>query len=448
MTSPSTETIVAIATPPGSGAIGIVRLSGPCALSIARQMVSSDLPPRHAVFTSFLDNQEAVLDQGLALYFPAPRSYTGEDMVELHAHGSPAVLRELVRNAIRLGARQARPGEFTERAFMNDKLDLLQAEAVADLIESRSLLAARNASLSLQGRFSSDVDDVLSAIIDLRAWVESALDFPEEEIDFLADGHVAIRLDECAKKIRGLLERSQQGKQLREGKRIVIAGRPNVGKSSLMNCLSGYDTAIVSEISGTTRDTIEQVMDFSGVTALVTDTAGLRDAHDPVESEGVKRARQALANSDIIIHVCEAGDESPGDEIATLPEGAMLLRVYNKIDVIDQAPRMSCDKDIIEIWLSAKTAAGVDLLQAEIARQLAGTDNNEHLLLARQRHIEAMENALACLLQGRQQLQGHGAGELLAEDLLKAQQSLAGLKGEFLADDLLGEIFSRFCIGK
>lgn len=440
------ETIVAIATPPGKGAVGIVRLSGPRAMEIAGRMIRRPLQSRTAVYTPIIDDQGDALDQGLAIAFPAPGSYTGEDMVELHAHGADMVLREMVRCAVRLGARQARPGEFTERAFLNEKLDLIQAEAVADLIESHSLQAARNASLSLQGRFSTDIDEVLSAIIEMRAFVESALDFPEEDIDFLADGQIKQMLQQAIEMICLLLSRSRQGKQLREGKRIVIAGRPNVGKSSLMNQLSGYSTSIVSDVSGTTRDLVEQQMSFSGVIAQVTDTAGLRETSDPVEIEGVNRAREALGRGDIIIHVNEC-HEDPVVNPDNLPPDSEVLRIYNKIDLHDEKPRREKNNPV-EIYLSAKTGAGIELLQEEIARRLLACDTGEPLFLARQRHLDAMENARRSLVNGLEQLHLHGAGELLAEDLLQAQRALSGLKGEFLPDDLLGEIFSRFCIGK
>lgn len=440
------DTIVAIATPPGKGAVGIVRLSGSRAMDIAGRMIRRPLQSRTAVYTPIIDDQGDVLDQGLAIAFPGPGSYTGEDMVELHAHGADMVLREMVRCATLLGARQARPGEFTERAFLNEKLDLIQAEAVADLIESHSLQAARNASLSLQGRFSTDIDEALSAIIEMRAFVESALDFPEEDIDFLADGQIKQQLQQAIEMISLLLTRSRRGKLLREGKRIVIVGRPNVGKSSLMNQLSGYSTSIVSHVSGTTRDLVEQEMNFSGVIAQVTDTAGLRETSDPVEIEGVNRAREALGRGDIIIHVHEC-HEDPVIKLDNLPPDSEVLRIYNKIDLHNEKPRREKNNPV-EIYLSAKTGAGIELLQEEIAHRLLASDAGEPLFLARQRHLDAMENARRSLVNGLEQLHLHGAGELLAEDLLQAQRALSELKGEFLPDDLLGEIFSRFCIGK
>jgi len=446
--APGNNTIVAIATPHGKGAIGIVRLSGPDSHKIAGKITGKSLISRQAVFCPFLDSDKRVLDEGIALYFKGPRSYTGEDVVELHAHGSPLVLQALVAHARKLGACQARPGEFTERAFLNDKLDLLQAEAVADLIESNSLQAAKNASLSLQGRFSSDVNEALTGIISLRVFVEGALDFPEEELDFLNDGKLTEKLEDCIGSISALLERSKQGKKLREDKRVVIAGRPNVGKSSLMNQLSGYSAAIVNEISGTTRDLIEQEMIISGVSARIIDTAGLRETTDPVEMEGVTRARETLASADVIIYVSEYGDEQEAaEEVFDIPEDTGLILVFNKIDLFQRSPEIKTGQ-WPEIFLSAKTGAGMDLLAEQIKQGLNSLDPSENLFLARERHIDAMKRTLQCLARGAQQLKKSGAVELLAEDLREAQESLSELKGEFLPDDLLGEIFSRFCIGK
>lgn len=446
--APGNGTIVAIATPHGKGAIGIVRLSGPDSHKIAGKITGKTLVFRQATYCPFLDGDGCVLDNGIALYFKGPQSYTGEDVVELHAHGSPLVLQALVAHARKLGARQARPGEFTERAFLNDKLDLLQAESVADLIESNSLQAAKNASLSLQGRFSSDVNEALTGIINLRVFVEGALDFPDEEMDFLGDGKLTEMLEASIGLISALLERSKQGKKLREDKRVVIAGRPNVGKSSLMNQLSGYSAAIVNENSGTTRDLIEQEMIVSGVTAQVIDTAGLRETADPVEREGVARAREALASADVIIYVSEyGGRQEAAEEVFDMPEGADLILVFNKID-LSQRKQEIRKGQWPEIFLSAKTGAGMDLLVEQIKQGLTSLDPSENLFLARERHIDAMKRTLQCLARGAQQLKKSGAGELLADDLREAQESFSVLTGEFLPDDLLGEIFSRFCIGK
>ncbi len=446
--SAGNDTIAAIATPAGKGAVGIVRLSGPAARSIGEHITARKLRPRQADYATFYDATGQAIDAGLVLFFPNPTSYTGEDIVELQCHGSPLILRALVERALTLGARQARPGEFTERAFLNDKLDLLQAEAVADLIESNSMLAAKNASRSLQGRFSSDVDAVLTQLIDLRVFVESALDFPEEELDFLNDGKLLDGLTSCMNTIEALLARARQGQRLREGRRIVIAGRPNVGKSSLLNQLTGFATAIVSEVSGTTRDLVEREVVLGGVVAQLVDTAGIRHTDDPVESEGVARTRQALSGADIILHVCEHGSLADNSEpLFELHDGVEQVTVYNKIDLAGRPAGIEPGNPPA-VYLSAKTGSGIDLLIDQIGALLGVADGTENLLLARDRHIGAMHRARDSVADSLRQLQTGGAGELLAEDLRTAQTALSELKGEFLPDDLLGEIFSRFCIGK
>ncbi|MCG8325679.1 MAG: tRNA uridine-5-carboxymethylaminomethyl(34) synthesis GTPase MnmE [Thiotrichales bacterium] len=442
------DTIVAIATPPGKGAIGVVRVSGPEASRIAQALTGKLPQPKQFLYSAFVNAQGETIDDGIVLYFKGPQSYTGDDMIEFQGHGSPPVLQELVNTIMQQGARQARPGEFTERAYLNNKLDLLQAEAVADLIESRSLRAAKNARQSLQGRFSADVDAVVSALTDVRAHVECSLDFPDEELPLDKDTVLLNKLRECQGLAADLLRRSERGRKLSEGQRVVIAGRPNVGKSSLLNQLAGHDAAIVSEASGTTRDVIEQELSVSGLPLTLVDTAGLRRTDDPVETEGVTRARRAIENADLVINVNEYDPQSSApDELSELSPSTTGIAVYNKIDLHGHVAGFTLPGEQA-ICLSAKTGAGVELLLEAIKQAILQQDSGEDLLLARARHINAMKKAQECLTRGYDQLQAAGAGELLAEELRMAQEALAEIKGEFLPDDLLAEIFSRFCIGK
>jgi len=437
------DTIVAPATPPGKGGIGIVRVSGPDTERIARRMLGSLPEPRTATFRHFLNAAGEPLDEGLALYFPAPASFTGESVLELHGHGGPVVIALLVEAVSELGARLAEPGEFSKRAFLNGKLDLVQAEAIVDLIESGTSQAARAALRSLSGAFSRAVDALVARLVTLRMHVEAAIDFPEEEVDFLSDKALLRRLEDCATAFDELLDAARQGRVLRDGFRVVIVGKPNAGKSSLLNLLSGQEAAIVTEVAGTTRDVLREQIDIDGLAVELVDTAGLRDDPDRIEAEGIRRARTALESADAVLWIQDAtaaAPARPGD----LPEGASLTVVHNKIDLSGDAAGLR-DGDV---WLSATTGQGVDALRERI-RQLAGYENRgEGAFTARRRHLQALRVAATHFDAGRRALEETRAGELLAEELRLSQQALAIITGEYTADDLLGEIFSRFCIGK
>lgn len=451
----SIETIVAIATPPGRGGVGIIRLSGPEAYSIAVALNGNKtLQPRLATFCSFYAcSQEeevihSLIDQGIMIYFKQPHSFTGEDVVEIQAHGAPIVLDMLTKECICLGARLARPGEFSERAFLNDKIDLTQAEAIADLIQASSQTAARMALKSLQGEFSSKIEQLNEQIIHLRLYVEAAIDFPEEEIDFLNDGKVALLLQNILHELNVIRAQANQGVILREGLSVVIAGRPNAGKSTLINCLSGRDIAIVTEIAGTTRDVMREHILLDDIPLHIIDTAGLRDSDDLVEKEGIKRAWQELKKADCVLLVVDINDlvhhYDLTQEIRTaLPEEVPILTVFNKIDTLGRSAQLENHS----VYLSAKSGEGIDTLK-QLIKQAVGYQPNEGQFLARRRHLQALDDAKNLLLIGQQQLAEHRAGELLAEDLRLAHQRLCEITGEFSSDDLLGRIFSSFCIGK
>lgn len=440
MTAPD-DTIVAAATPAGRGGVGIVRVSGPKTECIARSLLGSLPEPRHATYRVFRDAQGEPIDAGIALYFPAPASFTGESVLELHGHGGPVVMSMLVEAAVTRGARQAEPGEFSKRAFLNGKLDLAQAEAVVDLIGSGTERAARAALRSLTGTFSRAVDGLTEQVIGVRLYVEAAIDFPEEEIDFLSDDALRRRLEECAATFRSLLSQAQQGRVLRDGFQLVIVGKPNAGKSSLLNRLSGQDAAIVTEVAGTTRDILREQIDIDGLAVELVDTAGLRDDPDRIEAEGIRRARAALASADGILWIQDATDKHPAvDE--DLPEGVPVTVVHNKIDLTGDAPGTRDG----EVWLSAATGDGIDALRLRI-RELAGYEG-EGTFTARRRHILALEDAAGHFAAGVRALEEARAGELLAEELRLCQQALGTITGEVTADDLLGRIFSEFCIGK
>ncbi|NII10698.1 tRNA uridine-5-carboxymethylaminomethyl(34) synthesis GTPase MnmE [Oleiagrimonas sp. C23AA] len=446
---PHTETIAAIATAPGAGGVGIVRVSGPRAADIANAMLGHAPTPRHAHFAAFRQADGALIDRGLVLYFPAPNSYTGEHVLELQGHGSVITLDSLLRRVCVLGARLARPGEFTERAFLNGKLDLAQAEAVADLIAARSQSAARAALGSLEGVFSRRVQALLEALIALRVHVEAAIDFPEEEIDFLADPVIGQQLGELRQQLQTLLTEARRGLRLNDGLRVAIVGRPNVGKSSLLNALAGADRAIVTEIAGTTRDVLREQLVFDGVAVELIDTAGLRDSDDPVEREGVRRARAQLEHADVALLVTDA-ENLQGDIAAleALPATPQRLVVINKIDRDGGSPGRDVEKREL-LRLSAQSGVGLDTLR-EALRELAGGGQDEAsggAFSARRRHVLALE-AVDTHLALTDEVLAAGAGELAAEELRQAQQALAEITGEFHSDDLLGAIFSSFCIGK
>lgn len=439
------DTIVATATAPGTGGIGIVRISGNLTERIAHAMLGSLPEPRTATYRSFANADGQKIDAGIALYFPAPMSFTGESVLELHGHGGPIVISLLVDAALGLGARLAAPGEFSLRAFLNDKLDLAQAEAIADLIGSGTAQAARAALRSLSGAFSSAVDALAEQLSRLRMHVEAAIDFPEEEIDFLSDEALLARLRECAEAFDTLMDETRQGRVLRDGYQVVIVGKPNAGKSSLMNLLSGQDAAIVTEVAGTTRDILREQIDIDGLAVELVDTAGLRDDPDRVEEEGIRRARRAVENADAVLWIQDAADPDHGRIDEELPREIPVTIVRNKIDLTDEvAGTISTDT----INLSAKTGAGLRVLR-ETIRKLAGYENRgEGAFTARRRHLDALTRAEGHFLAGQRALQEARAGELLAEELRLSQQALGEITGAVSSDDLLGKIFSEFCIGK
>ncbi|TLY52295.1 MAG: tRNA uridine-5-carboxymethylaminomethyl(34) synthesis GTPase MnmE [Gammaproteobacteria bacterium] len=451
----ATETIAAVATAAGAGGIGIVRVSGPRSAAIAHALTRKRLTPRKVYFCTFFDEHEAAIDRGLALYFAAPRSYTGEDVLELHAHGSPVLLAVLLRRVITLGARHARPGEFSERAFLNGKLDLAQAEAVADLIASGSEGAARAAMRSLEGEFSARVHEVLAELVQLRVWLEAALDFPEEDFteeeqDFLAAPQLLHGLHDVRHRIDTLLSAARRGVVLRDGLHVVIVGRPNVGKSSLLNALARSERAIVTPIAGTTRDLLREHVDLDGIGLTLVDTAGLRESADIVEVEGIRRARAELERADVAILVTDAEHANADrDLLREVNPAAARLVVCNKIDLAGaKSARTDQSDGAVRIDLSAQTGDGLDLLRAELARLAGRGDGSEGAFSARRRHVEALERVAVHLAESESLLSGPRAGELAAEELRQAQRNLSEITGEYTSDDLLGAIFSSFCIGK
>ncbi len=476
------EPIAAIATAPGRGGIGVVRVSGPDLLVVIHALCGRALLPRVATYLPFLAADGAPIDTGLALHFPAPHSYTGEDVLELQGHGGPVVMQLLLERVLQagveIGVRTARPGEFTERAFLNDKLDLAQAEAVADLIDASSAQAARSASRSLSGVFSQAVHGVVDQLIELRMLVEATLDFPEEEIDFLERSDARGRLARVREALDALLAQARQGALLREGLHVVLAGAPNVGKSSLLNALAGAEVAIVTAVAGTTRDRIEQAIQIEGVPLVVVDTAGLRNTEDEVERIGIERTWQAVERADVVVHLgvaCKAsapehaGGVSNGHDLADqgraqvevsvlapaealdeaiarrLPAGTPVLRVWNKIDLAGRAAQT----DEQAVWLSARTGEGIDLLRAALLRLAGWQGAGEGLFMARERHLQALREAREHLTIAHAHAQRRDEVlDLFAEELRLAQEAMNRITGEFGADDLLGVIFSRFCIGK
>ncbi len=465
----NTDTIAAIATPPGKGGVGIIRVSGPKVRELSEKIIQKELKPRQAFYGAFheLDEQEnfQVIDQGIALFFPSPNSFTGEDVLELQGHGGPVILDCLLRTLTKLGVRIARPGEFSERAFLNDKMDLAQAEAIADLIEASSEQAARNALHSLQGVFSDQVHSLVEKLTLLRIYVEAAIDFPEEEIDFLADGKVSGDLEKIISQLKTVKGEAKQGAIIREGMRVVIAGKPNAGKSSLLNALSGRDSAIVTSIEGTTRDVLREHIHIDGMPLHIIDTAGLRESPDEVEKIGIERAWQEIHQADQILLVVDSSTTNETDPHKIWPEFVDKLNtddhltiVWNKCDLsnhqIDsnQNSRLSQNelskKEYPQIALSAKAGTGIDDLRNHLKTCMGYTGNTEGGFTARRRHLDAIDRAEQLLLTGQAQLLSMGAGELLAEDLRQAQNTLSEITGEFTPDDLLGRIFSSFCIGK
>lgn len=451
MSSLDNDTISAIATAPGIGGIGIIRLSGPKSLNIAEQICQQSLTVRHAHFCDFHAQQNEIIDSGLALYFQGPASFTGEDVVELQGHGGPVVLDMLLRETLRLGARHARPGEFSERAFLNNKLDLVQAEAIADLINSGSEQAARSALKSLQGDFSRHLDQLGAQLLQLRMYVEAALDFPEEEIDFLNDSDVHNKLEQLSTTLSSSVQQTRQGTLLQEGIAIAIAGKPNAGKSSLLNALAGYESAIVTAQAGTTRDVLREHIHIDGLQIHLVDTAGLRESDDVIEQEGIRRAYKEFEKADLILLVCDASEEagSAAAECWPNPQPSeevfqRTLVVKNKMDLLEHIPENSGDV----CYLSAKSGEGIDALRERIALHAGFKGGTSSPFMARRRHLDALEKAADLISHGHAQLRELGAGELLAEDLRQAQDCLSEISGKVSSDELLGEIFAGFCIGK
>ncbi len=449
------DTIAAQATAPGKGGVGIIRVSGSDVLTIARELLRITLRPRHAHYGAFHDVNGDVLDEGIALYFPNPNSFTGEEVLELQGHGGPVILDLILKRILALGVRLANPGEFSERAFLNDKLDLAQAEAIADLIDSTSEQAARSALRSLQGVFSKKVNDLVESLIELRIYVEAAIDFPEEEIDFLADGKVAGDLKGIIGQLNAVIQEAGQGSILREGMNVVIAGRPNAGKSSLLNSLAGKEAAIVTEIAGTTRDVLREHIHIDGMPLHVIDTAGLRETDDMVEQIGVERAFREIKEADRVLLMVDGSltDETDPHEIwpefvDRLPSRDKLTVIRNKIDLTGEAAGIDKVNGVPVIRACAKSESGLTELREHLKDCMGFEGAMEGGFSARRRHMDALHRAGSLLENGQLQLEHLGAGELLAEDLRQAQKTLGEITGEFSSNDLLGRIFSSFCIGK
>jgi tRNA modification GTPase len=442
------DTIAAIATASGAGGIGVVRVSGPLSQYIASQVLGHCPAPRYAAYLPFYDANQFLIDRGIAIYYQNPHSYTGEDVLELQAHGGTALMQILLKRCIELGARQAEPGEFTRRAYLNDKIDLAQAEAVADVINASTAEAARSAMRSLSGEFSNSINQVLAKLINLRMYVEACLDFPEEEIDFITQGKVAEKLGAIKKELDLVSEKAKQGSLLREGMQIVLVGQPNVGKSSLMNQLSGEEVSIVTPIAGTTRDTIRNNIQINGLPLNIIDTAGLRDTNDEVEKIGIARTYRALENAQVAILLIDAAHGIGDDEkvvLTRLPQEITKIWVHNKIDTTLEPAKLVDIAGEAHIYLSAKTGDGISLLEQHLLNIAGYQQNAEGVFMARARHLEALKQVDAHLTSAQKNM--HQA-EITAEELRLVQEALSTITGEFTPDDLLGEIFSKFCIGK
>jgi tRNA modification GTPase len=436
------DTIAARATAPGRGGIGIIRVSGPGVKEISRQILGEIPEPRLATYSDFSDDED-VIDQGIALYFNSPGSFTGEDVLELQAHGGPVVLEMLLNRVISLGARIAAPGEFSQRAYLNDKMDLAQAEAIADLINSSTEAAARGAVRSLQGEFSTRINHLVAKVIELRVFVEASIDFPEEEIDFLSDERIEVQLAEVHQELDKVLDETSHGALLVEGASVVLMGKPNAGKSSLMNLLTGRETSIVTDIPGTTRDVVNETLQLDGIPLQLVDTAGIRESLDEIEAEGVKRALAAGEEADLVIAVVDASEPDAMKQAESLLEDRRTVVVFNKIDIV-------ADTDLLidGIQMSAKTGLGLQSLKDQLKKTLGLSLNVSSGFTARTRHIVALGYARDALVAARSLLVEQRAGELVAEELRVCQQNLSEITGVFTADDLLGEIFGSFCIGK
>ncbi|MGF1701883.1 tRNA uridine-5-carboxymethylaminomethyl(34) synthesis GTPase MnmE [Photobacterium makurazakiensis] len=451
-----TDTIVAQATPPGRGGVGIIRVSGPKAKEVALAVAGRELKTRYAEYLPFKNEDGTSLDQGIALFFKGPNSFTGEDVLELQGHGGPVLMDMMIKRILKItGIRAARPGEFSERAFMNDKLDLAQAEAIADLIDASSEEAAKSAFKSLQGAFSTRINELVEALIHLRIYVEAAIDFPEEEIDFLSDGKVTGDLYGIIDRLEAVRREANQGAIMREGMKVVIAGRPNAGKSSLLNALSGKDSAIVTDIAGTTRDVLREHIHIDGMPLHIIDTAGLREASDEVERIGIERAWEEIEHADRVLFMVdgtttEATDPAEiwPDFVERLPKNLGITVIRNKVELTGEDAGICHVNNPTLIRLSARTGDGVDNLRDHLKECMGFSGTTEGGFMARRRHLEALEQAASHLQIGKEQLEGYMAGEILAEELRLAQQHLSEITGEFSSDDLLGRIFTSFCIGK
>ncbi|APC94893.1 tRNA uridine-5-carboxymethylaminomethyl(34) synthesis GTPase MnmE [Francisella tularensis subsp. novicida] len=446
------DTIVAIATPQGNGGIGIIRISGIDALAIAEKLTKKQLKPRYATFCNVYNDNE-IIDHGIVIFFKAPLSYTGEDVVEIQAHGNPFILNLIIKAALNCGARMAKAGEFTERAFLNNKLDLTQAEAVADIINASSEIAAKSAAKSLQGDFSKEINNLLEKLIYLRMYVEASIDFPEEEINFLEDQKIHSSLEEIYKVILAVKNSCKQGVILAEGITLILVGKPNAGKSSLLNALAGKESAIVTSIAGTTRDIVKEHIQINGVPMHIIDTAGLRNSDDIIESEGIKRAIKKIQEADQVLFVTDDYTNSQvkfsdikeiiPEFYDQIPKDIDITYVHNKIDLLKEVPHNHAN----HIYISAENNLGIDKLKEHILNKVGYTNQNESIYTARERHVTAINNAFEHIKLAKEQLE-LGNGELLAEELLIVQEYLNSITGEFSSDDLLGEIFSSFCIGK
>ena len=446
-TTPRPDTIAAIATASGRGGIGVIRVSGPDLLPFSRQLCEKEPPPRLATLAGFRDAAGQLIDSGLLLYFPSPHSFTGEDVLELHGHGGTVVMQMLLSRCLDLGARLAEPGEFTRRAYLNGKLDLAQSEAVIDLIDAATTTAARSAVRSLQGEFSREINTLLEQLTELRALVEASLDFPDEDIDFLQAADAFGRLERLQQRLASVFDRAQQGKLLQGGLNVVIVGQPNVGKSSLLNRLAGDELAIVTPVAGTTRDVVRSTLQIEGIPLHIIDTAGLRETDDEIEKIGIARAWREIERADLVLLLVDARSGVGQAEqaiLGKLPENLARVTVYNKIDLAGRSAERHDEGCGVAISLSAKQGEGVELLRSELLR-IAGWHPSEDVFIARERHLRALAETAEHIAAARAQLRQL---ELLAEELREAQAALGTITGQVSADDLLGEIFGRFCIGK
>lgn len=443
-----TDTIAAIATASGSGGIGVVRVSGPAAKQIAAEILGACPKPRYAAYLPFLDADQQLIDRGIAIYYAGPNSYTGEDVLELQAHGGPALLQILLTRCLSLGARQAEPGEFTRRAYLNEKMDLAQAEAVADVINAATVEAAKSAMRSLSGEFSNRINALLARLIELRMYVEACLDFPEEEIDFITQGNVEQKIKNILSDVQKVYQEAKQGNLLREGLTVVLVGQPNVGKSSLINQLAAEEVAIVTSIAGTTRDTIKSSIQINGIPLHIVDTAGLRETEDEIERYGIARTWRALESASIALLLVDSTHgitEVEKSILERLPQDLPKIWIHNKIDLGKKSPSVEVIDQEPHIHLSAKTGLGVDLLREQLLKLVGWRSTSEGIFMARTRHLEAIKQVDQFLEVA---LQVINQSEIVAENLRMAQEAMSTITGEFTPDDLLGEIFSKFCIGK